>query len=486
VRNFSVFMPPWLNCCVQRNYPMTPSLLIVDDEQDMLQLLRRSLESELDCKVQTASSGEKALQLLDADIFDLVLADIKMPGMNGLELLESIKKDTSDLTVVMMTAFGHIEMAVEAMKRGAYDFITKPFELDSLVLRLEKALERSRLIRENLRLQREVRQDSAFQNIVGKSSVMQRIYETIQMVAKTELTVLITGESGTGKDLTARAIHALSSRSKESFVAVNCPTLPEQILESELFGYKKGAFTHATQNKKGLFQEADHGTIFLDEIGDISPAIQAKLLRVLQEKEFKPLGDTRSVAVNVRIIASTNQPLKEKIKRAEFREDFFYRLNVLPIHLPPLREHREDIPLIANHLLVKHCRKLNKPDKKISTELFDIFINRAWEGNVREMENLIMQGILFSSGNQILPRDVGLSKEIQAPCLVDNSFQELPYKEAKEQTLQSFNTNYINNLLAGSKGNVTQAAKICGLERQALQQVMRRYGIKADLFRNRE
>ena len=219
---------------------MTPSLLIVDDEQDMLQLLRRSLESELDCKVQTASSAEKALQLLDADIFDLVLADIKMPGMSGLDLLQSIKKDTPDLTVVMMTAFGHVEMAVEAMKRGAYDFVTKPFELDSLVLRLEKALERSRLIRENLQLQREVCEDNAFQNIVGKSASMQRVYETIQMVAKTELTVLITGESGTGKDLTARAIHTLSSRSKESFVAVNCPTLPEQILESELFGYKKG------------------------------------------------------------------------------------------------------------------------------------------------------------------------------------------------------------------------------------------------------
>ena len=465
---------------------MTPSLLIVDDEQDMLLLLRRSLESELDCRVQTASSAEKALQLLEAGTFDLVLADIKMPGMSGLALLESIKKDTPDLTVVMMTAFGHIEMAVDAMKRGAYDFITKPFELDSLVLRLEKALERSRLIRENLRLQREVSEDSAFQNIVGKSASMQRVYETIQMVAKTELTVLITGESGTGKDLAARAIHALSSRSKESFVAVNCPTLPEQILESELFGYKKGAFTHATHNKKGLFQEADRGTIFLDEIGDISPAIQAKLLRVLQEKEFKPLGDTRSVAVNVRIIASTNQPLKEKIKKAEFREDFFYRLNVLPIHLPPLREHREDIPLIANHLLVKHCRKLNKPDKKISTELFDIFINRAWEGNVREMENLVMQGILFSSGAEIQPRDVGLRYETPTPCFVDNSFQDLPYKEAKEQTLQSFNTSYINNLLAASKGNVTRAAKICGLERQALQQVMRRYGIKADPFRDRK
>ena len=465
---------------------MPPSLLIVDDEQDMLQLLRRSLASELTCKVQTASSAEKALQLLEAHIFDLVLADIKMPGMNGLELLESVKKDTPDLTVVLMTAFGHIEMAVEAMKRGAYDFITKPFELDSLVLRLEKALERSRLIRENLRLQREILDDSAFQNIVGKSSVMQRIYETIQMVAKTELTVLITGESGTGKDLTARAIHALSPRSKESFVAVNCPTLPEQILESELFGYKKGAFTHATHNKKGLFQEADRGTIFLDEIGDISPAIQAKLLRVLQEKEFKPLGDTRSVAVNVRIIASTNQPLREKIKKGEFREDFFYRLNVLPIHLPPLREHREDIPLIANHLLGKHCRKMNKPNMKISAELLDDFINRDWEGNVREMENLIMQGILFSAGNEILPREVGLRDKARTPCMVDSSFQDLPYKEAKEQTLKSFNTKYISNLLTGSKGNVTQAAKICGLERQALQQVMRRYGIKADPFRDQK
>jgi transcriptional regulator with PAS, ATPase and Fis domain len=278
----------------------------------------------------------------------------------------------------------------------------------------------------------------------------------------------------------------LSPRRRKSFVAVNCPTVPENILESELFGYKKGAFTHDTQNKIGLFQEAHRGTIFLDEIGDISPTIQTKLLRVLQEKEFKPLGDTRSVAVNVRIIASTNQPLKEKIKKAEFREDFFYRLNVLPIHLPPLREHREDIPPIANHLLIKHSRKLNKPDKKISTELFDIFINRAWEGNVREMENLIMQGILFSSGNEILPQDVGLRKETQTPCLVDRSFQELPYKEAKEQTLQSFNTNYIHNLLASCQGNVTRAAKLCALERQALQQIMRRYGIKADPFRNRD
>ena len=465
---------------------MTPSLLIVDDEQDMLQLLRRSLESELDCKVQTASSAEQALQLLDAGTFDLVLADIKMPGMNGLALLESIKKDTPDLTVVMMTAFGHIEMAVEAMKRGAYDFITKPFELDALVLRLEKALERSRLINENLRLQREVREDSAFQNMVGKSASMQRVYETIQMVAKTELTVLITGESGTGKDLTARAIHALSSRSKGSFVAVNCPTLPEQILESELFGYKKGAFTHATQDKIGLFQEAHRGTIFLDEIGDISPTIQTKLLRVLQEKEIKPLGDTKSIDVDVRIVASTNRDLQKKIKKSEFREDFFYRLNVLPIHLPALREHREDIPLIANHLLEKNCAKLNKPLKKLSPELLEVFLHRPWEGNVREMENLIMQGILFSLTDQIRPQDIGLSLAANSTSRVDSSFQDLPYKRAKEQVLVNFNSSYINNLLTKSRGNVTQAARLCGLERQALQQVMRRYNIEAEPFRNRD
>ncbi len=459
------------------------SILIVDDEQDLLQLLKRILEPDLSCRVETASNGDAALKYLGADAFDLVLADIKMPGMNGLELLEYIKKDTPDLTVVMMTAHGDIEMAVQAMKSGAYDFITKPFDHDALLLRLEKALERSRLLKENLRLQRVCQDGNAFHDLVGKSSKMQRIYETIQMVAKTDLTVLITGESGTGKDLTARAIHALSPRRQKSFVAVNCPTVPEHILESELFGYKKGAFTHATQDKIGLFQEAHRSTIFLDEIGDISPTIQTKLLRVLQEKEFKPLGDTRSVAVNVRIIASTNQPLKEKIKKSEFREDFFYRLNVLPIHLPALREHPEDIPLIANHLLEKHCAKLNKPLKKLSPELLEVFINRAWEGNVREMENYIMRGILFSPTDQVRPQDMGLSLDANSEYMVDSSFQDLPYKKAKEQVLVNFNASYINTLLTKSSGNVTQAARLCGLERQALQQVMRRYGIKADPFR---
>jgi DNA-binding NtrC family response regulator len=407
-----------------------------------------------------------------------------MPGMDGLKLLELIKNDTPDLTVVMTTAYGHIEMAVEAMRRGAYDFITKPFDHEALVLRIEKALERSSLLKENIRLQ-QVCLDDVFQDLVGKSSKMQRVYETIQMVAKNDLTVFITGESGTGKDLAARAIHGLSKRNKKAFVAVNCPTVPENILESELFGYKKGAFTDATQDKKGLFEEAHHGTVFLDEIGDISPTIQTKLLRVLQEKEIKPLGDSKSVEVDVRIIASTNQHIREKMKTAQFREDFFYRLNVLPIHLPPLREHREDIPLIANHLLEKHCAKLNKSLKRLSPELLEIFMNRPWEGNVREMENMILQGILFSSSDEIKPQDLGLVEHARNDGLVDSSLQDLPYKAAKEQTLMQFNSSYINNVLSKCNGNVTQAARLCKLERQALQQIMRRYEIKAEPFRKK-
>jgi DNA-binding NtrC family response regulator len=463
---------------------MKRAILIVDDEPDMLELLRRSLTPELNCRVATAASGEEALKRLSEDAFDLVLADIKMPGMDGLELLEIVKRNNPGQTVVMMTAFGQVDTAVNAMKSGAYDFITKPFEHDALVLRLEKALERSTLIRENQRLQDACSPLAAFQDLVGKSAVMQRLYETIQMAAKTDLTVLITGESGTGKDLTARAVHALSARSRGPFVAVNCPTVPENILESELFGYRKGAFTHATENRSGLFQEAHGGTIFLDEIGDISPTIQTKLLRVLQEKEIKPLGDTRSVVVDVRIVASTNQDLAAKIRAGQFREDFFYRLNVLPIRLPGLREHREDIPLIANHLLEKHCALMQRPLKRLSAELMREFMSLDWGGNVRELENLVMRGISFSTGDEIRAEDVGLtrSEAARSPAAATGP-GALGYKEAKERRLQDFNREYLGGLLRDCGGNVSHAARRCGLERQALQQIMRRYGIRADEYR---
>jgi DNA-binding NtrC family response regulator len=463
---------------------MRTRILIVDDEPDLLQLLKRSLEPDLNCRVDTTPEARSAIEMLSQSAYDLLLADIKMPVMGGLELLEIVKEKMPDLTVVMITAYGQVDMAVEAMKRGAFDFITKPFEHEALVVRLKKALERSALIKENSRLQKVCGSEATFENMVGKSPAMQRVYETIQMVASTDLTVLITGESGTGKDLTARAIHALSDRAKGPFIAVNCPTVPENILESELFGYKKGAFTHATRDKKGLFQEAHGGTIFLDEIGDISPTIQTKLLRVLQEKEIKPLGDTRSIYVEVRIIASTNQPLREKIEKGEYREDFFYRLNVLPIKLPPLRKHPQDIPLIANHLLEKHCAQLGKPLKRFAPELMECFLSRTWEGNVREMENLIMQGILFCTTDVIHPQDIGLHLETAVETILDPDYTSMPYKTAKEESLRRFNAAYIGNLLTESGGNVTRAAKMCGLERQALQQIMRRYDIKADAYRS--
>lgn len=460
------------------------TLLIVDDERDLLGLLKRSLEPELNCEVITASSGEEALEILRTIHVDLALIDMKMPGMDGLELLEQIRRDHPWLTVVMMTAHGCIELAVQAIRGGAYDFITKPFDHDSLVMVLNKALERCRLLRENLRLQRRVNRQDAFQNIVGRSAVMQRVFETIQMVAKTDLTVLITGESGTGKDLVARAIHAMSDRREASYVAVNCPTVPEHILESELFGYKKGAFTHATQNKIGLFQEANRGTIFLDEIGDISTAIQTKLLRVLQEKEIKPLGDTKSIQVDVRVISSTNRNLPEKIKRGDFREDLFYRLNVLPIVLPPLRERKEDIPLLVDFLIKKHSAELNRPTKRISAELMEYFLNAHWEGNVRELENVVMRGILFAPDEEIRPADIGVYGEQKKRASTGaDTLVHLLYKEAKEEVLRRFHEEYISSVLGSTDGNVTQAAKKCGLERQALQQLMRRYGLKSEDFR---
>lgn len=463
---------------------MKPTLLVVDDEPDMLDLLKRSLEPDLDCRVKTARSGGEALALLDQEPVDLALIDMKMPEMDGLTLLDHLRRGHPYLTVVMVTAHGCIELAVQAMKKGAYDFITKPFDHEELILSLNKALERSRLLRENMNLQRRARMHDVFQNIVGRSAKMQRVFEAIQMVAKTDLTVLVTGESGTGKDLVSRAIHALSDRSDRPFVAVNCPTVPENILESELFGYRKGAFTHAVQNKTGLFQEAHHGTIFLDEIGDISTTIQTKLLRVLQEKEIKPLGDTKSIQIDVRVIASTNRDLKEKIRRGEFREDLFYRLNVLPIVLPALRERREDIPLLVDHLLEKHCTELKRPRKTLSAELMDLFLNAHWDGNVRELENVIIRGIMFAPGSEIRPEDVGLH---EAPCRIDSSppeaFDDLDYREAKERVLKRFNEGYIGKVLARTQGNVSQAARLCGLERQALQQLMRRYKIRSEVYR---
>ncbi len=464
---------------------MTVNILAVDDEKDMTRLLQRTLEPELDCKVSMAFSGEMALNILKQQVCDLVICDIRMPGMDGFELLSQIKGLYPDLTVVMLTAFGNIDSAVDAIKKGAYDFISKPFEQDELIFKIQKALERSLLLTENKRLSRNRDKDPSL--LIGKSRAMETVFDKIDLVAASEVTVLITGESGTGKDLTARSIHGQSRRKDKPFIPVNCPTIPEHILESELFGYKKGAFTNAHQDKTGLFQEADGGTIFLDEIGDIGPSIQTKLLRVIQEKEIKPLGSNKVHKVDVRIIASTNRNLQKKIAEKEFREDLYYRLSVIPIELPPLRDRREDIPLLADHLVTKHCQKMDKAPKMISENVMELLKAHPWKGNVRELENVLVQGILYAREEVIqeahIPLDGVVNPKQDCTCIRSRDIMDLPYKAAKEAVLTRFNHDYIGALLSLTGGNITQAAKKCGLDRQALQQIMKRFAINPGDYR---
>jgi DNA-binding NtrC family response regulator len=460
-------------------------LLVVDDEPDMLNLIQRRISADLACEVDTAASGAEAIKLAKAKNYDLGLFDIRMPEMDGLQLLEQIRQLSPWMTVVMMTAHGVVEPAVLSIKKGAYDFITKPFDYDDLVHVLRKALERCHLLRENLNLQRRVKKSEPFQDLIGTSPAMRRIYETIQMIAKTDVTVLITGESGTGKELATRAIHSLSLRSEKNLVAVNCPALPENILESELFGYKKGAFTDATRDKKGLFEEAQGGTIYLDEIGDIAMPIQTKLLRVLQEKEIKPLGQAQSIPVDVRVIASTNCKLKNKIAEGTFREDLYYRLNVLALDMPALRDRKEDIPLLVDHFLKQYCKEFGKSARSLSPTFLDQLLRRRWEGNVRQLENVVKRAVLLSSGDVIEPHEIGLDQKSDSACISISEIHSMSYKEAKAAALHRFHTEYLSELLRHHQGNVTQAAAACELERQGLQQIMRRYGIKSEGFRQK-
>ncbi len=463
---------------------MTRKILVVDDEKDMTRLLKRILEPEYDCKIIMAFSGAMALNILENESVELMICDIRMAEMDGFELLERVKHEYPGLLVVMITAYGSIDIAVHAMKKGAVDFITKPFEPDEIILRVGEILDGIDA-RKNLE-SNDLEESTAFGNLLGESDVMQEVFEKIKLFAESDVTILITGESGTGKELTAKAIHNLSRRRNKPFIAVNCPTIPETILESELFGYKKGAFTHATSNRKGLFQEAEKGSVFLDEIGDIGLSIQSKLLRFFQEKEIKSLGDTKPIKVDVRIIASTNVNLKQKVTSGEFREDFFYRLNVLTIELPSLSKRVSDIPIIAEHLITKHCQKLNKPQKRIAPPLMTRLMEHPWPGNVRELENVLIQGIICTESDTITSSDVTLDYE-KGPLLkntIDRSdLVNTTYKDAKESLLTTFNRRYIGSLLAITNGNITHAAKRCGMERQALQQIIKRFDIDANSFR---
>ena len=462
---------------------MKDTILIVDDETDLLKGLQRTVGMEVDCQVLVADNSYDALKLIKSEPVDVVLTDICMPKMDGIALLRAVKEFDPHITVIMMTAYGTIEVAVKAIKAGAYDFIPKPFEEEQLIHLIKKGLELNRLVRENARLMAQVCEKAPFESIVGNSAEIQQALQTIQTLSQTDVTVLILGDTGTGKDLAARAIHAASKRRHRPMVTVNCPAVPETILESELFGYKKGAFTNAEQDKSGLFDKAAGGTIFLDEIGDLSPSVQTKLLRVLQDKRIKPLGDSRDHEVDVRIIAATNQDLEAKIKNNSFRPDLFYRLNVATLVMPPLREFKEDIPVLVDHFLKKSACEMDKVPKRIGPEVIAYLLSRDWPGNVRELENTIKNWTAICAGDRIEMNDLPQQDEDGSHETGQLDFS-LTYKNLKNNAIETFTKGYLHRLLEHTGGNVSLSAQISGIKRQSLQKIIKRYDIKVDRYRS--
>jgi len=461
---------------------LTDTILIVDDETDLLRGLKRSIGMELDARLLMAESAAEALSILELEPVDVILADIQMPEMDGFSLLQRVKSQDPAVTVIMMTAYGTIEKAVEAIKKGAYDFIQKPIDEERLIHLLRKGMELNRLVRENARLMEQMCLQESFANMVGRSRPMRAMFEKIRMLAQSDATVLIQGETGTGKELAAQAIHNLSHRANRKLLTVNCPALPETILESELFGYRKGAFTDAREDRRGLFDQAHGSTIFLDEIGDLTPTVQTKLLRVLQDKEIHPLGASDSHTVDMRILAATNQDLEMKMKHHLFREDLFYRLNVATLLMPPLRQIREDIPLLVDHFLELVACEQNKPRKRVAPELLDDLLARDWPGNIRQLENLIRGWYAMTGDQAIRMRHLG---ETVHPTSQRQAVRPLdqPYQDLKDQAIETFTRDYLKRLLRHTAGNVSAAAQISGMKRQSLQKIIKRYGIDVARFR---
>ncbi len=461
------------------------AVLLVDDKKDMLTMLTRLLHTELDADIHCAGGGEEALAFLENNPCDVVVTDIRMPGMDGLELLRRIRKRDGRAIVIMMTAYGSIDNAVESLKLGAYDFITKPFDEERLVHVIRKALEHEALQQQTRKLEQRIREQKVNERFIGQSTVLLKLTEMINLVARTDVPVLITGETGTGKELAASMIHDLSDRADGPLVTVNCAAIPEDILESELFGHRKGAFTGAAADRAGLFAAAEGGSIVLDEIGDMPILLQSKLLRVLQEKKVRPLGADQSRAIDVRIIASTNQNLPEKIMAGKFREDLYHRLACVALNTPPLRDIPDDIPLIANHFLGRYTEEFGL-EKKMSEQARRYLITRKWSGNVRELQNAIKRALIFSKGDELLPDDFDCALGMLPPG--DGGSEELcdlTYREAKEKIVEKFTVRYMTSLLEQTGGNVSRAAKKAGIERQSMQQLLKKYGVSAARFREK-
>ena len=459
-----------------------PRILVVDDEQSMRNFLEIMLRRE-GYVVDLAANGDEAVGFVEKKIYDLVITDIIMPGPSGTEILKKVKEVNPATIVIMITAYASTESAVEAMKEGAYDYITKPFNVDEIKVIISNALEKGRLEKENILLKRELGKEYSYENIIGTSPAMQKTFDLIGRVSATKTNVLISGESGTGKELVARAIHNKSPRKDRPFVVINCGGIPENLLESDLFGHVKGSFTGAVSHKEGLFEVADTGTIFLDEVGELTQAIQVKLLRAIQERTFKRVGGTEDISVDVRIIAATNKDLEREVISGHFREDLYYRLNVIEIKMPPLRERREDIPILASHFLKKMSAEQGKEIRKISSYALEVLKDYSFPGNVRELENIIERSVALESSNIVLPESLALSmhKEHGGQMATDDAAALLGTDSFSMDTyIADIETGLIKEALLLAGKNKKEAARILGISYWVLLRKIEKYGIKDD------
>jgi two-component system response regulator AtoC len=459
-----------------------PRVLVVDDKENMRRLVARILSDAFE--VEEAEDGARALALVATRPYDVVVTDIRMPGADGFELLAAVKARDPATEVVLMTGYATVQDAVRAMKQGAFDYLEKPFDPDAALAVITRAAERKRLA-DAARLAAPPGDEEAFHALVGRSAPMREVYRLLEKAAAVDATVLLTGETGTGKELAARAIHYLSARRERRFVPVNCGALPADLVESELFGHARGAFTGAAAAKPGLFEEAEGGTIFLDEVGELPLPAQVKLNRAIQEKEIRRVGETRATPIDVRVVAATHRDLREEIRVGRFREDLFYRLNVFALTLPPLRERTEDVPLLAAHLLEKHARALRRTPGGFSPEAMRRLAAHAWPGNVRELENVVERAVaMATSGEAIEPGD--LPPELAAPAEPPSGaapLAALPYRDAVAGARDRITREYLIALMTELEGNVTRAAERAGLERESLHRLLRKHGLRSEDFK---
>ena len=462
-----------------------PTVLVADDEEKTRRVLKLNLQDRYN--VLLAADGKQALSILSQEPVHVVLADLRMPGLSGLDLLEAVKEMGLHIPVIIITAYGTVENAVEAMKQGAYDYILKPIKMDEIEMVIERSINFGALLKENVHLKQELRRLSGYQEIISVNPRIRQLLELVKQVAPTTATVLIQGESGTGKELFARAVHFLSPRAERPFVEINCGAIPHELLESELFGHERGAFTGAVALKKGKFEVANHGTLFLDEIGELPKELQVKLLRAIEDKRFTRVGGIRPIQTDVRIVAATNRDLKEEVRRGNFREDLYYRLKVVSLQIPPLRERKEDIPLLARHFLKKHEKMAGRPIRDISPEALRILQSYDWFGNVRELENVIMQAMIFARGELItaadLPQEIVEAAKRQSEW-VPRTKQELQAERRLRyaQVDAELEIAFLRNALARAHGNVSEAARITGYDRRQIQNMMKKYGVDSSEF----